>query len=103
MIVVFTGSYWSHASMYLGNGYIIESVKHGVNISPIKEALNGCNYIIYRCPYINEKNREDIYKNALSYINRPYDFGGCVVVIKKIFSKIKDDFKKNIPTTENSM
>ena len=87
LIALVSGSYWSHASLYLNDGLIIESVKYGVRILPFEEAFYNTKYIILRCKYLTQYQKERMIKIAKEYVNQSYDYAGCVTVLNKLLKR----------------
>jgi len=91
LIALFSGSYWSHTSLYLKNGYVIEAVKYGVRIIPFNEAFHNTNFIVLRCPFLTQYQKEKIESVAMQYLDQTYDYAGCVTVLRKMFKQYSKD------------
>src|SRR3972149_10392553 len=94
IIAAFSGCYWSHTSLYLGDGLIIESIRTGVHIIPFNEAMDNCNFIVLRCNYLLSSKKKLIIEEAVKFEGEVYDFGSYTQILKKLIGK-KDKFQQN--------
>ena len=85
-ISLLTGSYWSHASLYLGNDVMIEATRDGVHLSSLSGELNKCDFKVLRCNVLSTKQKEELITISQRYINYDYDFGSMIFKWKHNFS-----------------
>lgn len=70
-----TDSSWSHVSMYIGQGMILESSTHGVVISPLKNYFQG-KHNIMGLTHVKAtlEKKIDIKDKALSFVGKRYGY-----------------------------
>ena len=75
LIAEVTHSQYSHAFMYIGNGFIVESTFGGVQISPLKKYDDGHHHVIsVRHKTLSAEERQKVRKSALKYLGKKYGY-----------------------------
>jgi cell wall-associated NlpC family hydrolase len=69
-----SGSYFTHAFVYVGNGHIIEAEPGGARLSTLAHALEGGKHAVYSDLELTGAQRRDIVSAALSLKGTPYSF-----------------------------
>lgn len=62
----------SHIAIKINDKLIMESRFIGTKLSLLENCK--CNYIVLRCPYLNEKQRNAIIKFVMESVDKKYDF-----------------------------
>jgi len=71
----YTNGPWSHTGLFAENGYVIESITHGVVKRPFSDYLDEKSYIAIMSPtetYVTWEQWQKIIAHAESYLGMPY-------------------------------
>lgn len=73
-----TGSNYSHASLYIGNGNIIEAVGDGVQLKTLTRAMSDDSFVsVYRRIRMSSAQGQVVVNYARRQIGKPYDSAGA--------------------------
>lgn len=93
IITLTTGYYYSHCAIYIGNGMLLESVRQGVRVFPLKKELKVSDYIIFRCG-LNDEQKQKLLRLVDEYLDYTYDYGTTISMFKNILKVGKQRYAK---------
>lgn len=102
IIKFFTMSFWTHAMIYMGDNFVIESIKEGVLFHNIQEKYYK-DYIFCVLRFKDETLIENFLIKAINKVSKKYDFYHALYVgffdllydkTKISFFKTKDNFDR---------
>lgn len=74
-----TGSRFSHASLYSGNGEIIEAIGEGVVRQSLDRAMRDDTLVcVYRRIRMSDAQAQQVLRYASSQVGKPYDEAGAI-------------------------
>jgi cell wall-associated NlpC family hydrolase len=76
-----TGSSYSHAMLYIGDGEVIDVTEDGVHVKPVHRAISGktTSAVVLRHEHINPVRAMEVASIARSHVGAAYDWGGALV------------------------